>query len=78
MDQMNPSLQEYLLSTGAEVEEKDLAAIESLSKFAYQLTYLNASVVGGKLNPKDAEKRVKDLYKQWKASTKLLKELDKQ
>lgn len=65
---------EYLFTVCGELEDSEVAAIDNLNIFANQLINLNASVVGGKLSPKDAEKRVKDLYKQWKASNKLLKE----
>ena len=71
---MYPRLEEYLFAVGTDIKKKDVESIENLDKFANQLTYLNASVIGGKMSAKDAEKRVKDLYKQWKASTKLLKD----
>jgi len=65
---------EYLFTVCGDLEKTEVAAIENLNVFANQLINLNAAVVGGKIAPKDAEKRVKDLYKQWKASNKLLKE----
>jgi len=71
---MYPELEEYLFATGTKAERKDVEAIANLDKFANQLSYLNASVVSGRMSPKEAEKRVKDLYKQWKSSNKLLKE----
>lgn len=71
---MYPELEEYLFAAGTKVKGKDVEAIANLNRFANQLSYLNASVVSGRMTAKEAEKRVKDLYKQWKSSNKLLKE----
>ena len=55
----------------------DLSFIEivhsnNLSVLATRIGYISAAVSGGKMSPKDAEARIKDLYKVWKESNKSL------
>lgn len=55
----------------------DLSFIEivqsnNLSILATRIGYISAAVSGGKMSPKDAEARIKDLYKVWKESNKSL------
>lgn len=63
---------------GDDVSFLDIVKSDNLNRLATQLIYLNAMVSGGKMSPTDAEVRVKDLYKQWKASNKQLKDSYKQ
>ena len=50
----------------------DIAQAENLNRFATRVSYLNASVCGGKLSPEKALKEVKSLYKEWKNEHKLI------
>lgn len=52
----------------------EIAQMNNLSQFSTKLGYITAAVSGGKMTAKDAEKRVKDLYKVWKQSNKSLED----
>lgn len=59
-----------LAITTVETDGKDSAMCENLHRFATQLGYLDAAIVGGKLTSKQAYQQVKDLYKAWKETNK--------
>lgn len=59
--------EEFFLSPGL---SKEAAHTSNLSVFSQQLSYISASVCGGKMDAKEADQRVKDLYKVWKRSNK--------
>ena len=59
--------EEFFLSPGL---SKEAARTSNLSVFSQQLSYIAASVCGGKLTTEEADQRVKDLYKVWKRSNR--------
>ena len=69
---------ETFLFAGAPIQKEDATANDQarsdrLNIFATKIGYLYSSVVGGKIDPSEADQRVKDLYKEWKTSVKKLK-----
>ena len=62
---VNPSIADEV---GADVE-----LAQNIHLFAQQASYIEASMVGGKITPVEAMQRVKDLYKHLKSTNKSLK-----
>jgi len=50
----------------------DIARADNLNRFSTKMSYINAAVSGGKMSTKEAERRIKDLYKVWKEANKSL------
>ena len=63
--------QEFFLVAEPESDRAD-AQTMNLESFSTRLSYIAASVTGGKMTTEEAESRVKDLYKVWKRSNKAL------
>lgn len=51
---------------------KTAAREESLHTLVHNLTYIDAFLKGGKLTQKQAAQQVKDMYKAWKETNKLI------
>lgn len=69
--------EEFLFSTptmAGDVSFIEIAQGNNLHRFSTELSYIDAFVSGGKLSPKEAAKRVKDLYKVWKSSNQSLED----
>lgn len=65
--------QEFFLTVPTDnIDSVSSAHTSNLEAFCTRLSYISASVTGGKMNVKEAELRVKDLYKVWKRSNKSL------
>ena len=62
--------QEFFLTT--ELDEDNCAQSLNLEAFSTRLSYITATVMGGKMSIAEADERVKDLYKVWKRSNKAL------
>lgn len=58
--------------TQGDVGFVDIVQANNINIFSTKLSYIAAAVSGGKMKCKDAEQRVKDLYKVWKSSNKSL------
>ena len=50
----------------------DIARADNLHRFSTKMSFISAAVTGGKMTAKEAERRVKDLYKVWKEANKSL------
>ena len=61
-------------TTQGDVSFIEIAQTNNLSQFSTKLGYIISAVSGGKMTIKDAEERVKDLYKVWKQSNKSLQD----
>ena len=68
--------QEFLFTMGAipvDMSETDEMLATNIHRFSQQASFIEALMVGGKITPAEAMKRVKDLYKNLKATNKHLK-----
>ena len=50
----------------------EIARADNLHRFSTRMSFINASVAGGKMSIKEADRRIKDLYKVWKEANKSL------
>jgi hypothetical protein len=60
-------------SCPADLSEEDEMLAENIHNFAHMASFIEASMVGGKITPKEAMKGMKDLYKTLKHNNKNLK-----
>lgn len=58
--------------TQGDVGFLEIAQANNLAKFSVRLSYISASVSGGKMTTDQAEECIKDLYKAWKHANKTL------
>jgi hypothetical protein len=67
---------EFLFTMGTiptEMTETDEMLAQNIHRFAQSASFIEASMVGGKITPSEAMARVKDLYKTLKTNNKNLK-----
>ena len=60
-------------SCPADLSELDEMMAENIHRFSQAISYVEASMIGGKMTPEEAMHRIKDGYKALKSNNKNLK-----